>query len=91
MIKASINKISNPPRKYNCYVHLDMEQALPEQLENLCWPGEQLEMRNRLCGSETNHVDFMNHDTYLSTFDMVGLLAPVLFAGDNDTAAQPED
>ena len=66
---------------YNYYVYLDMEQAMPDQLE----------MRNSLCGSETNHVDFMNHDTHLSTFDMVGLLAPVLFAGDNDTAAHLEN
>jgi hypothetical protein len=29
VIKAPAYKISNPLRKYNCYVHLDMEQATP--------------------------------------------------------------
>jgi hypothetical protein len=35
-IKASVNKISNPLRKYNCYVHLDMEQATPEHPACFC-------------------------------------------------------
>jgi len=48
-------------------------------------------MDNKICGSETNHMDFTNHNTCLNTLDMGLLLVHVLFAGDNHTAAHLEN
>jgi hypothetical protein len=64
---------------------------MPEQLVNLCRPCEQLEMENRLCSSETDHVDFMNHEIRFRTFDMWMPPMSVLFTGDNHTTPQFED